>query len=275
MLQRSQLLLIGEEKEGFEPKKGEDVPPGVTKELLWNLWDIVSKQGELLGKICGLKQNQLCVELSDFRNNGLGGSAGMSIARATGTGVMTLGAFFKLANGVAVIWGKDLEIEEIQNTIIDIDEILTQTGELDQGVRMPIIDTEAPSDIKHSIAFLRIDPTATVFIPPGIDAKAVLDEFDQPELLDIFQFGESHFICYKDYTKEIVQDMHLRMGTLKEMGYTLESIAILSPDALVELRDKVQKIIAEKMNADLHSIKYPVALNFPEGKNQVQLVFPG
>jgi hypothetical protein len=133
-----------EECSGFEivPEGEQLLPLGVTEKLLWNLWDIVVKQGEnFYGPKVGIqiRQGEVALEAYDFRGNGYGGSAGLSVFyhekgkrfQSTSGGAF----FFHLKNGLVLIWDRRVTLEIAQTFVQTIDQVLLECGELTDGVR--------------------------------------------------------------------------------------------------------------------------------------------
>lgn len=134
-----------EDKNGFRltEKQLSGVPDGVDANLLWNLWDIVCKQGEnffSFGKlVIAIRHGAIQLEAHDFRGNDAGGRAGLSVFyyekgrrfQTTSAGTLVL----TLENGMSVIWDRRVPVALARTFIETIDETCREYGELVDGVR--------------------------------------------------------------------------------------------------------------------------------------------
>jgi len=139
----------------------EFIPSG----LLWDVWDIVAKQGEWTYEGIGLKLNPIVAEIHDFTDSP-GGSRGMIIAKINPTpyhvkGGVDLGPLgpgtvvesanedtqdavkintfspmiLELKNGLHVLWDKNVTVADMINFVARIDNFLRQHGEIVDDVR--------------------------------------------------------------------------------------------------------------------------------------------
>lgn len=126
------------------PKEGQSLPLGVTSSDLWDLWDVVVRQGSnnyssLAGPGIQVRSGVVALEAYDFRGNGHGGRAGLSVfyyVEGAGFQGTTKGAFFfELENGIVVTWDRRVTVEIARTFIKSVDEALAECGELVEGVR--------------------------------------------------------------------------------------------------------------------------------------------
>ena len=231
---------FGNNRDGFKiiPESAiMGLPDGVSGEMLWNLWDIGSKFGQGSGKGLGFKSTPLVLELNDFRNNGMGGSAGLTVAKARDTGIMDEGVFiFELENGVRVIWDKGLSVESVNASIVEIDEFAMAADLMKDGMR---IDMGRPATSgKMMVEQIFSRKNNVMMVQPGRLDEA-LSDFDHPELLAVIDTGAFQLLCLASELDEIVADMTEKYKKLQAMGVDLTDVANMSVEELMEIRGKL------------------------------------
>lgn len=234
-------LDLGNDKDGFKiiPEKAFiGLPDDVTGEMLWNLWDIGSKFGQESGKGLGFKAAPLVLELNDFRNNGEGGSAGMTVAKARGTGLLNEGIFiFELENGIRVIWDKGLSAESVKSSIAEIDEFSIAEGFMKDGIRINI--GMPPASGKMMVEQIFSKKGAVMMVMPG-HLEEALNDFDHPEMLAVINMGALQILCLTCEADEIVADMEAKHRRLEEIGVNLENVANMSAEEIIAIREKLK-----------------------------------
>jgi hypothetical protein len=141
MANREEFLKIGENIGGFkiDPNRSlPNMPEGVSAEMLWDLWDIGVKFGkEENSRLIEFKSAYLVLDLYDFRRNGAGWVAGLSIRKPIVCTIENDAVFmFQLANDLIVTLNKRISAEIISQAIKDIDAIAKLRCRIKNSVRI-------------------------------------------------------------------------------------------------------------------------------------------
>ncbi len=139
-MRKEDFLELGKDVRGFEILDPNKAPPGLTRETLFDLWDIGVKWGQLTKKGIGFKANHeeidnLQIELFMFEGNGAGGKNGMVV---TNTSPFGSPCFLELKNGILVMWNGIFSPEKAQERIREIDEMSESIDEKKDGIRIMI-----------------------------------------------------------------------------------------------------------------------------------------
>lgn len=238
-MDKNHFVGLGKDIDDFEVVNTENAPLGATKQVLWDLWDIGSKFGELTTKGMGFRANDLVLELHDFTHK-KGGAKGFLIAHSKG-GVMNKGAYFlKLKNHMLVIWDKRLTLEEVKEMIEMIDKIAIAAGDKVREQRIPIPSTEPPIELKMKVEQVFQKKGAIMVVFPDQDINEVLAEFDKQEQLDVIQLGLLKLICLKSEKQTIVNDWKKREKQLWQKGIALEDLGRMSLEEIIRLRKELE-----------------------------------
>lgn len=238
--------MISQEKvDQFEIQGGQDIPPGLTAELLANLHDVVQKFGAVdqdapVQRIYLDAPHEVYVSASNDSNRkmmiivGEGGQAshGAHVIRVLGS------------NPDIVIWDKRVTVEAVKCFIEAIDIIAKEHGPIDPATGERKQTNRSTDGGKRSVETTFHQPGVVVLVlPGGLSAKECLDSFDHPELLMIVEMpgGGGEVIVKKDdynYRQRREQVVH---SILKEEGVDIDSLSTLPVERIFEIRAKIEQ----------------------------------
>lgn len=128
MLVREKFLQLGKGESGFavDPIKAiMGLPAEISQNILWNLWDIGCKYGEIVGgEDLRFNHESLFIEIC---NKGISGSTCLIIKDSKGM-LLKPEYIFELWNGLQVRWQKNITCQQVLHIIEDVNITAVQCG---------------------------------------------------------------------------------------------------------------------------------------------------
>lgn len=235
-MKKGTLLRAGKDLDGFKVVEGQ-APDGLSPQILWDLWDISVKFGNVFENGVSFRTLELAVDIYDYRGNNRGGTLGFTIAKNRSSGLMSEGVqMFDLQNGMNVMWDMGHTIADIQGFIKEIDDFAIKNGMKVEGQRITMLDTKEPRLERMSVKMFIDEPGAVMTVFPGFEAEDVINQFDHPELLAVIDQGPLKLICLKSGADQLAKEHEEKLKKLKELGIDQEKIADMSAEELLELK---------------------------------------
>jgi len=140
---QANLLKYLDDQNGFQVvgvQAGKDPGP-LPEDLLWNLFDIVLKFGQLSRKGMGFRANfgtiGVFLEVHNFKGDPGGGVDGFFISKSSDGPFSSLQAIslLTLKNDVHLMWDTRFDLEILQQIVLRIDEFAIEEGYMVEGKR--------------------------------------------------------------------------------------------------------------------------------------------
>lgn len=224
----------------FKLKPNQKLPPGLTDDLLAELYDLINKFGIK-------REKEILVQLSINMEIKVSGSTepgdfSLMISR---NGKIVNPIFCQINGPGSVTWAPELTVEEVELFIATIDEMMAFLGSIDKvtGQRIQTnFRTENENKLSTAEIFAEVGTIVPVFAPGQEEhLRSAFDEPDQVAIIDGPPFSSIKVLCHVrdlDY-------MRIRAKTTKKVFEkhglrNTESIAKLTPEELVALKAEIK-----------------------------------
>lgn len=196
---------IADDRLGFEIVGEIDsmgIPEGVTPDMLWDIWDITAKFGQLdrLGEInrerISFFHPPLFMEIFDRRTIQLDGKIRIFITQSQETTVLKETIYkFILKNGAEVLWDKGLSVEMYQEFVGQIDKRARGLGFLKDKDRF---DLRLLSSHKQYLEVSKLFSQPQSFLIVLADEVEIIKgNLDHPELAIALEYDTVFCLCLK------------------------------------------------------------------------------
>ncbi len=230
--------------EDFEIREIPEELKGLTADLLWNIWDIVTNFGTL----------DIPNQRVDFRHELKSGEkVGISASIKGGpdfiigkTPVFTGTLPIALKNGGVIMWDEQLSLTIAKILVAEVDALAWESGLINKtnGARIKTISFKKSSAKRYRVAevFKTRGSLMPVF-PTGPSAEELINMFDEPQKLmvvndTLFQLKSIALKADADYLERRRQ---IVLQLLAEQELDISDIGKIDADKIIELREEVNR----------------------------------